>query len=214
MLKSVTLSLGYNVMCSNCSVSVRFARCAGRNLWIVCFLPPGHGEHMIVLSYHRATDGVPSYGDARAFFPPCVVSWVGSFGRIVCGSLEKQSRTGLRYLLTITLAPTGLVNVLYRCYPRRSAGIAPPPPPFCCWGPGNLSLFYVLITWPTIPRSVSLFYVRWWRRLQAAPIFEGGWPNGSGYTAQTKKIKKNVLAVFILYVGANYGFVWLPEKYR
>ena len=34
-----------------------------------------------------------------------------------------------------------------------------PPPPHFSWGPGNLSLSYVLCTWPAIPRNLSLSYV-------------------------------------------------------
>ena len=47
------------------------------------------------------------------------------------GGLERQSRTGLRYLLTITLAPTGLVNVCPAkvLFSSRSTGIVPPPSP-------------------------------------------------------------------------------------
>ena len=80
------------------------------------------------LSYStRAMDGVPSYGDARAFFPPCVVRWVRSFCRVVCDGLERQSGTGLRYLLAITLAPTGSVNfcTVQVLLSSRGAGIVP-----------------------------------------------------------------------------------------
>ena len=52
-----------------------------------------------------------------------------SFCRVVCGGLERQSGIGLRYLLIITLVPTGLVNVcpVKILFSSRSAGIAPPP---------------------------------------------------------------------------------------
>ena len=73
------------------------------------------------------------WGRTRVF-PQCVVSWVESFCRVVCSGLARQSRTGLRYLLTIALVPTGLtlVNVcLVKVFLSRSVGIAPslPPPP-------------------------------------------------------------------------------------
>ena len=71
------------------------------------------------------------------FFPPCVVSWVESFCRHVCGGLERQSGTGLRYLLTITLAPIGLVNVCtVQVIIVEERGHIPPPPPICIRGPG------------------------------------------------------------------------------
>ena len=38
-------------------------------------------------------------------------------------------------------------------------GHSPPPPPNFSWGPENLSLSYVLCTWPAIPRNLSLFYL-------------------------------------------------------
>ena len=56
-------SLRNNVMCSNCSVSVRFSRwCARRDLWIVCFPPPSHGERMIVLLYRSDGQGFIVWG--------------------------------------------------------------------------------------------------------------------------------------------------------
>ena len=72
--------------------------------------------------------------------------------RVWWGSLERQSGAGLRYL-TITLAPTGLVTVcsVKVLFSSRSTGIAPPPLPHFSWGPENLSLFYVLCTWPASP---------------------------------------------------------------
>ena len=98
---------------------------------------------------------------ALAVWVTCVVSWVGSFCRVVCGGLESQSGTGLRYLLTITLAPTGLVNVcpVQVLFSSRGTGIAPLPLSNFSWGPGNLSLSYVLCTWPAIPRNLSLLYL-------------------------------------------------------
>ena len=131
------------------------------------------------------------WGRTRVF-PMCVVSWVESFCRVVCSGLARQSRTGLRYLLTIALAPTGLtlVNVcLVKVFLSRSVGIAPPPPHFCwrprnlslsyvlcTWPaiPRNLSLFHVLYTWPAIPRNLSLFYVCWWWRLLVRLCFRWG----------------------------------------
>ena len=42
----------------------------------------------------------------------------------------------------------------------QARGHRPPHPlPNFTWGPGNLSLSYVLCTWPDIPRNLSLFYV-------------------------------------------------------
>ena len=79
----------------------------------------------------------------------------------MCGHLERQSGTGLCYLLTIALAPTGLVNVcpVTVLFWSRSVGIAPAPLLNFTWGSGNLSLSYVLCTWPAIPRNLSFFYV-------------------------------------------------------
>ena len=79
----------------------------------------------------------------------------------MCGGLERQLGAGLRYLLTITLAPIGLVNVcpVNVLFSSRSTGIAPPPLPNFSWGSENLSLSYVLCTWPAIPRNLSLFYL-------------------------------------------------------
>ena len=86
---------------------------------------------------------------------------MGSFCRVVCGDLERQSRTGLRYLLTIILDPTGLLNVcpVTVLFSSRSVGIAPAPLLNFTWGSGNLRHSYVLCTWPAIPRNLSLFYV-------------------------------------------------------
>ena len=69
-LEPVSFSLGKNVMCSSCSVSMRFAQwCSGRHRcllsrYIVCLPPPGQGGRIIVVFY-RSDGGVLSYRDAR-----------------------------------------------------------------------------------------------------------------------------------------------------
>ena len=57
----------------------------------------------------------------------------------------------------------------------RSTGIAPPPPlPNFSWGPENLSLFYVLCTWPAIRRNLSLFYLLVVAFFKLASVFGDG----------------------------------------
>ena len=94
------------------------------------------------------------------------------------GRLERQSGTRLRYLFTITLAPTGLVHgcPVKVLFSSRSTGIAPPPLLNFSWGPENLSLLYVLCTWAAIRRNLSLFYLLVVACFKLASVFGAGWP--------------------------------------
>ena len=65
--------------------------------------------------------------------------------RVWWGSLERQSGAGLRYLtITLCLFCKGVILV-------EEHGHSPPPLPHFSWGPENLSLFYILCTWPASP---------------------------------------------------------------
>ena len=116
---------------SNYSVSRRFTRwCAGRadlsSRDIGCFPLPGHGGRMIVVFYRSDGRSFVVWGRTHVF-SLCVLSRVGSFCRVVCGGLERQSGTRLRYLLAITnrcralpwLPQSWCMFVLYRCNSRR-----------------------------------------------------------------------------------------------
>ena len=55
-------------------------------------------------------------------------------------------------------------------------GHSPPPLPNFSWGSENLSLSYVLCTWPAIRRNLSLFYLLVVAFFKFASVFGDGWP--------------------------------------
>ena len=109
---------------------------------------------MVVVIYRSDGRGFVVWERTR-FFPPCIVGWLGSFCRDVCGGLERQSGPGCAtcspsqvdvvlypgsYRVGVCLYCTGVILVLacrhrsrphISCtvqvlFPSWSAGIAPP----------------------------------------------------------------------------------------
>ena len=96
----------------------------------------------------------------------------------MCGGLERQSGAGLRYPFTITLAPTGLVNVcpVKVLFSSRSTGIAPPPSPMLVGGPRiyHFPTFYVR---GRLSEETYRFYLLVVAFFKFASVFGDGWPN-------------------------------------
>ena len=78
----------------------------------------------------------------------------------------------LRYLLTITLSPTGLVNVcpVKVLFSSKSTGIGPPPSPILVGGPRiyHFPMFYVR---GRLSGVIYHFSTCWWWRSSSSPLF-------------------------------------------